>query len=39
LLTSWLLPGTWYVLAGGITGFVVGYLFAPAPEVIHEVPA
>ena len=38
LLTSWLLPGTWYVMAGGITGFVVGYLFAPAPVVVHEVP-
>jgi 4-azaleucine resistance transporter AzlC len=39
LLASWLLPGTWYVMAGGITGFVVGYLFAPDPVVVHEVPA
>jgi 4-azaleucine resistance transporter AzlC len=29
LLTSWILPGTWYVMAGGITGFVVGYVWAP----------
>jgi predicted branched-subunit amino acid permease len=27
LLASWLLPGTWYVLVGGITGFVVGFAF------------
>ena len=27
LIASWLLPGTWYVLVGGITGFVVGFLF------------
>ncbi len=37
LLASWMLPGTWYVMAGGITGFVVGYLWAPAPHVIEEV--
>lgn len=40
LLASWLLPGTWYVLVGGVTGFVVGYLFGPTPhpvEVVAEV--
>jgi 4-azaleucine resistance transporter AzlC len=37
LLASWLLPGTWYVLVGGVTGFVVGFLFAkPAVVPVHE---
>lgn len=27
LLAAWLLPGNWYVLVGGVTGFVVGFLF------------
>lgn len=27
LLASWLLPGNWYVLVGGVSGFVVGFLF------------
>jgi len=31
LLASSLLPGTWYVLIGGLAGFVVGFLFGPAP--------
>lgn len=38
LLAWWLLPGTWYVLVGGITGFVVGFAFgkpalAPGPMI------
>ncbi len=40
LLASWLLPGTWYVLVGGVTGFTVGFLFAkPAVVPVHEVAA
>jgi 4-azaleucine resistance transporter AzlC len=40
LLASWLLPGTWYVLIGGVTGFVVGFLFAkPAVVPVHEAGA
>ena len=35
--TSYLLPGTWYVMAGGITGFVVGYFWAPRPVAREEV--
>ncbi|MBA3276603.1 MAG: AzlC family ABC transporter permease [Chloroflexia bacterium] len=27
LLAWWLLPGTWYVLVGGITGFLIGFAF------------
>jgi len=27
LIASWILPGTWYVVAGGIVGFFVGSLF------------
>jgi 4-azaleucine resistance transporter AzlC len=30
LLASWLLPGNWYVLIGGVTGFVTGFLFGKA---------
>lgn len=38
LLAWWLLPGTWYVLVGGVTGFAVGFVFgkpalAPGPMV------
>lgn len=38
LLAWWLLPGTWYVLVGGVTGFVVGSVFgkpalAPGPVI------
>ncbi|HYI25600.1 MAG TPA: AzlC family ABC transporter permease [Thermomicrobiales bacterium] len=39
LLAHWLLPGTWFVLVGGVTGFVVGFLFAsPAtlPDASHD---
>lgn len=31
LVASWLLPGTWYVLAGGVAGFIAGYLFGSVP--------
>lgn len=27
LFAWWLLPGTWYVLVGGVTGFLVGFAF------------
>jgi predicted branched-subunit amino acid permease len=37
LLASWLLPGTWYVMVGGLTGFVVGYLFAPIDSINTEI--
>lgn len=37
LVASWLLPGTWYVMAGGITGFLVGFFWAPAPHLVEEV--
>lgn len=37
LLASWLLPGTWYVLVGGLTGFVVGYLFGPPPQPVNLI--
>lgn len=30
-LVSWLLPGTWYVIAGGLAGFAVAYLRAERP--------
>ena len=39
LVTSWLLPGTWYVLVGGVVGFVVGFLFGsppPSPETFPD---
>jgi len=39
LLASWILPGTWYVLVGGIFGFAVGFLFgtpALAPATTPE---
>ena len=29
LLTWWLIPGTWYILAGGLTGFAIGVLKSP----------
>ena len=35
LLSAWLIPGNWYVLIGGITGFVAGVLKAPpTPTVV-----
>ncbi len=33
LLAWWLLPGTWYVLAGGLTGFTAGFLLAQPATV------
>jgi len=38
LMVWWLLPGTWYVLVGGVTGFFVGFAFgkpalAPGPMI------
>jgi 4-azaleucine resistance transporter AzlC len=38
LLASWFLPGTWYVMAGGITGFAVGYLYTPQTAALQEGP-
>jgi 4-azaleucine resistance transporter AzlC len=38
LLASWLLPGTWYILVGGVTGFVVGFLFGK-PATTPALPA
>lgn len=37
LLASWLLPGTWYVMVGGVTGFVVGYLWSPVLSTVEEI--
>jgi 4-azaleucine resistance transporter AzlC len=39
LVTWWLVPGNWYVMAGGIAGFTAGYVLAPSPTpaVVHEV--
>ena len=39
IIASRLLPGTWYVVIGGIVGFVVGYLFGsprPAEALVEE---
>lgn len=33
----WLLPGTWYVIAGGLAGFLVA-IFRADPHPTHEVP-
>lgn len=30
-LVSWLLPGTWYVIAGGLAGFAIAFLRAERP--------
>lgn len=34
LLAAWLIPGNWYVLIGGITGFVAGVMKAPSPPTV-----
>lgn len=40
LVAAWMIPGNWYVLIGGITGFVVGFLLTPAnPIVISSTEA
>ena len=39
LIAHQVLPGTWYVLAGGLVGFATGFLFAsPAnlPDASHD---
>lgn len=36
-VTWWLLPGTWYVIAGGLAGFLVAILRAD-PRPHHDVP-
>lgn len=39
LLASHLLPGTWFVLVGGVTGFIVGFLFGTTtrlPDASHD---
>ncbi len=30
-LVSWLLPGTWYVIAGGLAGFTIAFLRSERP--------
>lgn len=35
-LVWWLVPGSWYVLAGGLAGFAVAYLRAEAPLPANE---
>ena len=34
LVVWWLVPGNWYVMAGGIAGFVAGYVKAPRTVVV-----
>jgi predicted branched-subunit amino acid permease len=35
-LVWWLVPGSWYVLAGGLAGFLVAYLRAETPVPANE---
>ena len=34
LLAAWLIPGNWYILIGGITGFVAGVVKTPSTPTI-----
>lgn len=34
LLAAWLVPGNWYILIGGITGFIAGVLKTPASPTV-----